>query len=104
MEPPMPNCSMRHQNPDLDFDDTRMILQGASYTIAANMVAASPHSGRAGGPHELCFMQRGRSGWVVGGTMNPSPSTDRQYVDFNRVYPYKAGTYAAGTRYLRGSY
>jgi hypothetical protein len=26
MEPPMPNCSMRHQNPDLDFDDTRMIL------------------------------------------------------------------------------
>jgi hypothetical protein len=35
MEPPMPNCSMGHQNPDLDFDDTRMILQGASCTIAA---------------------------------------------------------------------
>ena len=35
MEPPMSNSSMRHQNPDLDFDDTRIILQGASCTIAA---------------------------------------------------------------------
>ena len=26
MEPPMPNCSMRHRNPVGDFDDTRMIL------------------------------------------------------------------------------
>jgi hypothetical protein len=26
MEPPMPNCSIHHQNPNLDFDDTRMIL------------------------------------------------------------------------------
>jgi hypothetical protein len=34
MEPPMSNGSMRHQNPDLDFDDTHMILQGASCTIA----------------------------------------------------------------------
>jgi hypothetical protein len=38
MEPLMSNhSSMRHQNPDLDFDDTRLILQGASYTIAAAM-------------------------------------------------------------------
>ena len=29
MEPPMPNCSMGHQNPDLDFDDTGHFLQGA---------------------------------------------------------------------------
>ena len=35
MEPPMSNYSLGHQNPDLDFDDTRMILQGASCTIAA---------------------------------------------------------------------
>jgi hypothetical protein len=35
MEPPMSNGSMRHQNPDLDFDDTRTILHGASCTIAA---------------------------------------------------------------------
>ena len=35
MEPPMPNCSMGHQNPDLDFDDTGHFLQGALYTIAA---------------------------------------------------------------------
>jgi hypothetical protein len=35
MEPPMSNSSMRHQNPDFDFDDTRTILQGASCTIAA---------------------------------------------------------------------
>ena len=35
MEPPMSHGSMRHQNPDLAFDDTRIILQGASYTIAA---------------------------------------------------------------------
>ena len=36
--------------------------------------------------------------------MNPSPSTDRQYRDLNRVFLYKAGIYAAGTRYLRGWY
>jgi hypothetical protein len=36
--------------------------------------------------------------------MNPSPSTDRQYRDFNRVFLYKAGTYTAGTRYSRGRY
>ena len=35
MEPPMSNSSMRHQNPDLDFDDTGHFLQGASCTIAA---------------------------------------------------------------------
>ena len=35
MEPPMPNCSMGHQNPDLDFDDTGHFLQGALCTIAA---------------------------------------------------------------------
>ena len=35
MELPVPNCSMQHQNPVGDFDDTRMILQGASCTIAA---------------------------------------------------------------------
>jgi hypothetical protein len=26
---------MQHQNPNLDFDDTRIILQGAACTIAA---------------------------------------------------------------------
>jgi hypothetical protein len=26
VEPPMPNCSMRHQNPVGDFDDTGQIL------------------------------------------------------------------------------
>ena len=35
MEPPMSNSSMRHQNPDLDFDDTGHFLQGALCTIAA---------------------------------------------------------------------
>ena len=44
------------------------------------------------GPHDLCFLARGRGGWVVCETMNPSPSTYRQYIDFNRVFPYKAGT------------
>jgi hypothetical protein len=28
MEPPMSNSSMRHQNPDFDFDDTGHFLQG----------------------------------------------------------------------------
>ena len=43
---------------------------------------------------------------MVLGTMNPSPSTDRQYVDFNRVFYIKPvriqpvlGTFGAGTRY-----
>jgi hypothetical protein len=43
-------------------------------------------------------------GWVVCGTMDPSPSTDRKYtrhVDFNMVFTYKGGTYVSGTRYLR---
>jgi hypothetical protein len=31
----MSNGSMQHQNPNLDFDDTRIILKGASCTIAA---------------------------------------------------------------------
>jgi hypothetical protein len=31
----MPNCSMRHQNPVGDFDDTGHFLQGALCTIAA---------------------------------------------------------------------
>jgi hypothetical protein len=35
MEPPMSNGSMWHQNPNLDFDDTRVVLQGTSCTIAA---------------------------------------------------------------------
>ena len=41
---------------------------------------------------------------MVWGTMNPSPSMDRQYRDFNTVFVYKAGTYATRTRYLRGRY
>ena len=39
MEPPMPNCSMRHQNPVGDFDDTGQILQGALCTIAGEFRA-----------------------------------------------------------------
>ena len=35
MEPQMSNSSMRHPDQDLDSDDTRIILQGASCTIAA---------------------------------------------------------------------
>jgi hypothetical protein len=42
MEPPMSNGSMRHQNPNLDFDDTRVILQGTSCTIAAVLSFALP--------------------------------------------------------------
>ena len=58
----------------------------------------------SGGPHDLCILAGGRGGWMVGGTMNPSPSTDRQHRDFNRIFLYRAGTYTAGTRYLRGRY
>jgi hypothetical protein len=36
MELPVPNCSMQHQNPVGDFDDTGHFLQGASCTIAAH--------------------------------------------------------------------
>jgi hypothetical protein len=35
MDPPMPNCSMRHREPKGEIDDTGQILQGASCTIAA---------------------------------------------------------------------
>ena len=37
MEPPMSNGSMQHHDPDLDFDDTRVILQGASCTITVGI-------------------------------------------------------------------
>ena len=33
------------------------------------------------GPDDVCVLAGGRGGWVVGGTMDPSPSTDRQYRD-----------------------
>ena len=52
-------------------------------------------------PHDLCFLTGYRGGCVVGGTTKPSPSTDRQYRDFNMVFLYKAGTYATGIRCLR---
>ena len=35
MELPVPNGSMHHREPKSEIDDTRMILQGASCTIAA---------------------------------------------------------------------
>jgi hypothetical protein len=61
-----------------------------------------------GAPHDTCFLAGGRGGWVVDGTMNLSPSTDRQYRDFNiidsKILLYKAGTYATGTSYLRDCY
>jgi hypothetical protein len=41
-EPPMPNCSMRHQNPVGDFDDTGHFLQGALCTIERS-TRISPH-------------------------------------------------------------
>ena len=37
MELPVPNCSMQHREPKSEIDDTRMILQGASCTIAAQL-------------------------------------------------------------------
>ena len=38
MELPMPNGSMHHREPKSEIDDTRIILQGASCTIAAPAV------------------------------------------------------------------
>ena len=58
----------------------------------------------AGDPDNQYKMARGRGGWVVGGTMIPSPSTDRHYRDFNHIFQYIAGTYVTGTRYLTGRY
>jgi hypothetical protein len=37
LEPPMPNCSMRHREPTSEIDDTGQILQGASCPIAADL-------------------------------------------------------------------
>jgi hypothetical protein len=38
MELPVPNGSMQHREPKSEIDDMRMILQGASCTIAACVV------------------------------------------------------------------
>ena len=50
-----------------------------------------------GDPDDPRFPPECRGGLVVCGTMNPSTSADRQYIDFNRVFLYKAGTYATAT-------
>ena len=39
-ELPVPNGSMQHREPKSEIDDTRMILQGASCTIAAAGIGA----------------------------------------------------------------
>jgi hypothetical protein len=51
MELPVPNCSMRHQNPVGDFDDTGHFLQGALCTIAA--MALSKALSRGGTAHNV---------------------------------------------------
>jgi hypothetical protein len=44
MEPQMPNSSMRHREPKSEIDDTRMILPGASCTIAAVLASEAVES------------------------------------------------------------
>jgi hypothetical protein len=39
MEPPMPNCSMRHRETKSEIDDPGHSLHGASCTIAAGMTS-----------------------------------------------------------------
>jgi hypothetical protein len=90
-----PSTGFRCCNPGARYPYTP---SPAAAPISANII--EPRS--PGGPHDLCFLTRW--GWVIWGTMNPSPSTDRRYIDFNMVFSYKAGTYTAGTRYLRGRY
>ena len=48
LEPLMSNSSMHDPDPDLDFDDTRMTLQGASCTIAAHTGRAVAYSKKSG--------------------------------------------------------
>jgi hypothetical protein len=38
MELPVPNGSMQHREPKSEIDDTRMILQGASFTDHSSTV------------------------------------------------------------------
>ena len=38
---------------------------------------------------------------MVCATMNQALSKDRQYIGFNMVFLYKAGSYVTGARYLR---
>jgi hypothetical protein len=78
------------------------LLRGQPYVLYGVWVALSalfwPKA-----PHDLCHLARGRSAWLVCGTMNPSPSTDYQYIYFKRVFLYRAGAYVTGTkiRYLK---
>ena len=50
------------------------------------------------GPDDLCFLHGCRGEWE---TMDPSPPTDRQYINFNSVFLYKAGTYVTGTKHQK---
>ena len=52
------------------------------------------------GPMYIC-----RGGWMDCRTMNPPPPTDRQYIYFNRVFPYKPVLMQPIlARYLRSRY
>jgi hypothetical protein len=44
------------------------------------------HPGQIRGPARTLSYAREGSGWVVCGTVNPSPSTDHQYIHFNIVF------------------
>ena len=55
MEPPMSNSSMRHRKLLKWFDDTRMILQGASYIIAAGASRATTHTAAAAMVQEASY-------------------------------------------------
>jgi hypothetical protein len=68
MELPMSNGSMRHREPKSEIDDTRMILQGASCTIAARR--------RAG--HGRKYPIKGRQGFVpLSGTVGYGATVPR---------------------------
>ena len=55
--------------------------------MASSKSSPSP----SGGSDDLRFPARGKAkgGWAVYGTMNPTPSTYRQYIDFNTVFYVK---------------
>ena len=75
---------------DLLYSSTKFSRNRPASFAGMSRMSRMHVTGHIRGPgRSICVLARGRGGWVVWGTINPSPSTDRQYIDFNRVFLYK---------------
>jgi hypothetical protein len=81
----VPNCSMQHQNPVGDFDDTRMILQGASCTIAAGASQGASIVGPCVPGSRIYHAELPRSALLTSKAFFPNIYSFTRYISTNSV-------------------